>query len=537
MDEGMISCPSPEPQVLEDVPELMQHIQSRLPVNAAAQTSMLSKSWLHAWSTIPILRFHVPEEQGRKQLKLVYIDNTLIRYLRDNIPIESFELNIRLQRKEHASLAEQWIRSVATKTYLKELSFRIKFDQVSMNLPDEIFSCVNITKIRVSATDMKNHALWITTSHQYPVIKCVSLRELHLWGVRISQQVLDHILSSCRLLVEIKLKYCSKDLNTIKVKGLPCLDKLEIFTFDRRHCPTMEINNVPNLRLLSCNLCPLGHTVMRLVSFNNTHSISLGNSVTQLWLGGPGLVRDDASLYIIKSGLPFLKSLTLNLTYWTLGSFHFACASITRFSLMSWPDSLINIQINAPKLFFFSLYGCTMPSLSFPLSTTPEEITFRMIPWRTFDASFLLKMREALKLSRKCYVHIAPCWDSKPRPPLNMDLLDDLKTRLQFPPATNVETLSFETSQDECQWESSPFFHAFFEICHPKQVIVKPDVCKMMLGEVFEKKTKIAAYWPNYLKHVQKRRPHERWDTLTDSHPIFLDGSRPYYADFKLEWS
>ncbi|KAI3738779.1 hypothetical protein L2E82_28931 [Cichorium intybus] len=40
---------------LEDVPELMQQIQAWLPLLEAARTSVLSKSWLHAWSTIPIL--------------------------------------------------------------------------------------------------------------------------------------------------------------------------------------------------------------------------------------------------------------------------------------------------------------------------------------------------------------------------------------------------------------------------------------------------------------------------------------------------
>ncbi|XP_023741960.1 FBD-associated F-box protein At5g56370 [Lactuca sativa] len=520
---------------LEDVPELMQNIQLRLPVNAAAQSSVLSKSWLHAWSTIPNLIFHVPKEEERKQLMLVYIDNTLRKYLRDNIPIESFELNIRLGRNEHASLAEQWIRSVATKTCLKELSFTIKFDQVYMNLPDEILSCVNITKIRVWATYVMDHAVRMTSSHQSPIIKCVSLRELHLFRVRISQQLLDHILSSCRLLENIKLKSCSQDLKTIKIKSLPCLDKLEIYTNDIRHCPSVEINNVPNLRMFKCDLQPMGIKGMHILPFSSVHSISLGSSVTELWIGGPGLVTDDASVDMIKTGVPFLESLTLNMGFWKLENCRFTFASIKRLSLIWLPDNHIGINLNTPKLLFLHLDGSTMPSLSFPTSTTLEEITFRMKPRKSFDASFLLKMREALELSRKCYLHIAPVWYYR-QPPLNMDILDDLKTRLQFPPATNVETLTFEVCKDECQWESSPFFHAFFEICHPKQVIVKSDVCKMMLGEVLEKKTKIAAHWPNYLKHVQMRRPHERWDTLTDSHPRFKNGSRPYYADFKLEW-
>ena len=59
----------------------------------------------------------------------------------------------------------------------------------------------------------------------------------------------------------------------------------------------------------------------------NSHSISLGSSVTDLTLGG-GMIRDNASLDMInKLGLPFLKSLTLDMACWALGSFHFTSTS------------------------------------------------------------------------------------------------------------------------------------------------------------------------------------------------------------------
>ncbi|GJW29378.1 ribonuclease H-like domain-containing protein, partial [Tanacetum coccineum] len=51
MDEIMI----PKKR-LEDFPELMHCIQSLLPIEEAARTSILSKSWLYAWSTNPTLR-------------------------------------------------------------------------------------------------------------------------------------------------------------------------------------------------------------------------------------------------------------------------------------------------------------------------------------------------------------------------------------------------------------------------------------------------------------------------------------------------
>ncbi|CAH1421784.1 unnamed protein product [Lactuca virosa] len=135
---------SSAPQV-EDVPELMQHIQSKLSVKEAARTSLLSKSWLHAWSTIPTLRFQVLKKQNVTRMKLVDVDRTLIRYLRDNIPIEKFELYIENENQESASHAKKWIRAVVTKTCLKEFSFSIRIHSATFTLPDEILSGKNLT--------------------------------------------------------------------------------------------------------------------------------------------------------------------------------------------------------------------------------------------------------------------------------------------------------------------------------------------------------------------------------------------------------
>ncbi|KAI3497046.1 hypothetical protein L1887_39427 [Cichorium endivia] len=124
---------------VEDVPELMQHIQSRLPLKEAARTSLLSKSWLLAWSTNPTLRFHVYQERNRPtSMKFVDVDRTLLRYPRDNILINRFELLIDIENQEQASHAEKWIAPVVTKTCLKECHLRlITFDStISVDMDD-----------------------------------------------------------------------------------------------------------------------------------------------------------------------------------------------------------------------------------------------------------------------------------------------------------------------------------------------------------------------------------------------------------------
>ena len=77
------------------IPELIQHIQSLLPVKEVDRTRVSSKSWLHAWSTNPTLRFHqygksLNEQQETRYIEL--IDRTLQRYHLDNLPIISLDI-------------------------------------------------------------------------------------------------------------------------------------------------------------------------------------------------------------------------------------------------------------------------------------------------------------------------------------------------------------------------------------------------------------------------------------------------------------
>ncbi|CAH1436182.1 unnamed protein product [Lactuca virosa] len=157
-------------------------------------------------------------------------------------------------------------------------------------------------------------------------------------------------------------------------------------------------------------------------------------------------------------------------------------------------------------------------------------------------------MRETLTLSHKCCLSITTAYfkevvhEEDEELPLDIDIdIDELRKRLLFPPARNVQQLSFQTGRDQCMWERSLFFNAFFEICHPEHVFAKSDIrfrnnnhfCRLMLREVLEKKTK-PADWSRYLKHVQIRTdPHKKWKTLTNSRRSFLENGSLH---FKLKW-
>ncbi|XP_071712363.1 uncharacterized protein [Rutidosis leptorrhynchoides] len=140
---------------LEDITDLVHRIQSLLPVEEAARTCVLSKSWLHAWSTIPTLRFYKPKRLVSKEEetnRMNSIDRTVQRYSQHNIPIETFDLELRMENQELTSLANKWIQIVATNTCLKELSLKISNDidsKIKLTLTDELFSGENLHSIAI----------------------------------------------------------------------------------------------------------------------------------------------------------------------------------------------------------------------------------------------------------------------------------------------------------------------------------------------------------------------------------------------------
>ncbi|XP_071712294.1 F-box/LRR-repeat protein 25-like [Rutidosis leptorrhynchoides] len=278
-----------------DVPvELIQRIQTLMPVEEAARTCVLSKTWSRAWSTIPHLRFHItswfPTDEEKERDYIQFMDRTMSRYVRDNIPIESFDL--KLDDMQSVSLIYEWIRTVAAR--LKELSIHHQSYESEYLLPGEIFSGKYLHTLSI-----KN-----SSARPKPLINCMSLRVLKLFHVKITEEVLCTLFSTCTLLNKIKVSNCFK-LKTIKVRKLRYLQQLDLETsmpFD-----VLEIDDVPNLCLFYYHvLCvPM-----------KTFNMAFLTSVTELSIHG--VIIDFAFLDMIKSKLPFLEILDLDIMHGTL---------------------------------------------------------------------------------------------------------------------------------------------------------------------------------------------------------------------------
>nr|GEZ69829.1 hypothetical protein [Tanacetum cinerariifolium] len=93
MEEGTKSMQIHTRQL--DLSWLMHRIQSLLPHEEAIHTCVLSKSWPHALSTIPTLRFTKCGINKIQEIRYMEsIDHTLLRYPNGNLPMERIDLHI-----------------------------------------------------------------------------------------------------------------------------------------------------------------------------------------------------------------------------------------------------------------------------------------------------------------------------------------------------------------------------------------------------------------------------------------------------------
>ncbi|XP_071712372.1 uncharacterized protein [Rutidosis leptorrhynchoides] len=155
-----------------DVPELIYRIQSLLPVKEAARTCVLSNSWRHTWSTIPNLRFcqykkRLNNEQMEMYISLIRL--TIERYLRDSIPIKSFDLEFNVQDKKWVPPICECVQKVTSESCLKDLYLQLIFAKdLEMTLKVRNLAYLRNLKIHVVRKDTN-----VLEIYHLPSLQCL----------------------------------------------------------------------------------------------------------------------------------------------------------------------------------------------------------------------------------------------------------------------------------------------------------------------------------------------------------------------------
>lgn len=258
-----------QPEFLPELPkEIIQSIFSLLETEKdQIRASCLSKSWLNAWQTRPILYFNEKNyykqilgfrkrngitcycgERNPSTLFLDHVNHCLERYREENIGIDE----LKIVTCNPPFLNDEWIK-VAGNNGVRNLQLHLPYNFGSVStLPRTVFKVKSLLELSLIGYGLK-----------LPKdIKCRNLKSLHLYSVSLNQSFLERITSSCQEIEDLKLDVCILNNNLDVIKG----PKLKKFWYSPRPDDYNIVQvEAPNLEFLSCSygLCGLSLSTSR----------------------------------------------------------------------------------------------------------------------------------------------------------------------------------------------------------------------------------------------------------------------------------
>ncbi|KAF3665632.1 putative F-box protein-like [Capsicum annuum] len=399
-------------KTVDILPEcLIQEILGFLRYDEATKTSILSKTWLQAWSTLPNLKF----TSDFYEVNMDLVDNIMERYRDENIPIEKFELS-----KSYYScpsrivpLFYRWL-DVALQNGVKYLVFRIR------NLPLPIFTILaakSLKELVLTNCDLTCASL------SSGVVNCPSLRKLSLIKVYLDEDMLQTLLNSCPLIESFTLKDCM-DLIKIELLNLQKIKSVSIWNNINQHIKIQA----PTLEHLSYSGYPLEE--LNIVECQNLKSLELSHMYIY-----------DPSFYNLISRCQSLKVLKFQ---------HCWCTG----------------RIEAPNLVSLEYMGDQIPELKIARESSQLEHS-KIILLRCYDnidAAWFCKLRKFLSNLTswsQVSLYFYQCGEINVKD-LQLDHRVDI-------PQVGVLNVDFKREIKKC----STFIDALLWSCHPRRLNLK----------------------------------------------------------------
>ncbi|XP_058724950.1 F-box/FBD/LRR-repeat protein At1g13570-like [Vicia villosa] len=190
-----------EPDMISGLPgNVIDVILSYLPIREAVRTSVLSKQWKNSWHTLPNLVFDgecmAPQDPSvieSKFFRMVY--NVLLNH---SGPINLFEIEYYDDISQNLmNDIDQWILHLAGRS-IKELSLLIytEDEKEFYKIPWCLFSCQCLHRLKLNYCWLKPPKMFEGFKH---------LKSLYLTMIRVDQNALENLISSCPLLEELTL--------------------------------------------------------------------------------------------------------------------------------------------------------------------------------------------------------------------------------------------------------------------------------------------------------------------------------------------
>ncbi|XP_030457290.2 F-box/LRR-repeat protein At1g06630-like [Syzygium oleosum] len=388
--EGRIDASDSVHGILYLPQPIVQKIMSCLPPRVAAQISILSKDWNHAFNTLPTLEFD-EETFGRKDVGghdadiendtfLEYVDGYITRRREHDLNIDSMSLLVFSKGDKLSLVLPKWI-DIASRLNLRDLTLGRIVDYPNRRWYDH--KCPDLVSDTISVLHV-SHLYMKGVKTRLP-----RLEELVLHRVDESSDVLNELMLSCPALRRVELiEYshfgdlliCGPKLETFEASGMYRVNSFSIsapnlmsFSFTSTltiglpdgELSTLQVHGAQNLRELTLDLCVVGIRTIR-------------EAVSRLRLLETLRLRGRLSAERIRITHKNLKHLVL-----------------TRF------DSLRRVKTQTPNLVSFQYDGLNIPIIgprdSTRLASARLEVDFGVRTKRSY-----LKAAKFLRYFGRC---------------------------------------------------------------------------------------------------------------------------------------
>ncbi|KAL3637217.1 hypothetical protein CASFOL_019516 [Castilleja foliolosa] len=202
--------------MISELPQpILHHILSLLSEKCAARTSVLSKRWLHIWSTGPKIKLCISDVAWKNELIFSALDNLFQRYHDQNHSIHELCLEMEFE-SESVSVLNKWIPIV-------------KVFNLNLSLKHSYYDCHIPLSVLVAASIKNLYMEGCMLSHQ-DIVEFKHLQTLHLDSVIIKYEAFEKMVSSCPRLKSLILAYiklCNDSVN-FSSNHMPCLEYLEL---------------------------------------------------------------------------------------------------------------------------------------------------------------------------------------------------------------------------------------------------------------------------------------------------------------------
>ncbi|KAL3634894.1 hypothetical protein CASFOL_021948 [Castilleja foliolosa] len=465
---------------LSQLPQPILHqILSLLSQKDAVRTSVLSKSWRYLWHG----RLNVEFRDGdyrfiRENEFWSFVDKTLQRYLDQNLSLQKILVDI-YNNEVDFELLQKWIPIVIMNMCVRWFNLISRRSYIVFPLPLVVFQSESLVELHLQECDLS-----ILKSTNNVMLK--NLQTLRLHDVDITDEIFDKIISSCPLIENLDLLYCS-GLESLKlhkhhkIKSFACSGDDDQIIIEIEEPQTLESVHIQN-----CQDWFLRHKNMH---FSHLKSLNL------FMVKVPAETLDNFSSFF-----PCVNELILNKCD-GVKDFLLLSSSIKRLTIIMDMRNRMKAFIDTPNILYFEYSGHGfLPSIEF--ATTSNEwnsqitVVYKLRHSHNDATFWFLELNKLLKALSQSHITLI----LNPNEYNKLHINDSYGS---FYKPVVVEHLKFWESFSS---SSSAILNCFFRVCRPCYLHMIGGRAKCSFAEYISKlipdETVAGCFWLQELEQV-----------------------------------